>query len=236
MQGKSENIDLEELQKFATLADDWWDPSGNLKTLHIINPLRLNYINNATSLANKKVLDVGCGGGLLSEAMAASGANVMGVDANESAISVAREHADVSQLKIDYIITTAEKHADENHANYDVITCMELMEHVPDPESLLSACVRMLKPGGDLIVSTLNRNAKSYATAILGAEYLMKLLPKGTHDYAKFIKPSELAGWLRKLECNVVDISGMHYLPIVDRCMLNNDPSVNYLMHARSSG
>ncbi len=236
MQDQIENTDADELLKFERLSNDWWDPEGSLKTLHIINPLRLNYIDNAVSLANKTVLDIGCGGGLLSEAMQAKGAHVTGLDASEAVIRVAREHAELSRCQVEYVVVTAEQHAMDLNRSYDLITCMELLEHVPDPGSLFSACADMLKPGGDLIVATLNRNARSYATAILAAEYILGLLPKGTHDYAKFIKPSEIAHHLRKLDINVLDISGMHYLPVADRCFLNNDPSVNYLLHARAHG
>ena len=235
MQEQTENIDTDELHKFALLADEWWNPAGSLKTLHVINPVRLNYIDEAASIQNKTVLDIGCGGGLLSEAMADKGGIVTGLDANESAIEVAREHASQSSVRIDYVHATAEQYAEEDNKKYDVITCMDLLEHVPDPASLLTACAKMLKPGGDLFVATLNRNARSYAASILAAEYILGLLPKGTHDYAKFIKPSELSRWLRKMDFTIVDISGMHYLPVVNHCFLNNDPSVNYLLHARSS-
>jgi len=234
MQEPTENIDTNELHKFAQLADDWWDPAGSLKTLHIINPLRLNYIDAAASPGNKSVLDVGCGGGLLSEAMATLGARVTGLDANASAIEVAREHARISHSRVEYILATPEQYAAECEQTYDVITCMELLEHVPDPASVLSALGALLKPGGDLIVATLNRNAKSYVAAILAAEYVMGLVPKGTHDYAKFIRPSELVRCLRELNFTVMDVSGMHYLPVVNYCVLNNDPSVNYLLHARA--
>ena len=235
MQDQTENIDADELQKFTVLADDWWDPDGSLKTLHVINPLRLKYIDDAVSIYDRRVLDLGCGGGLLTEAMAALGAIVTGLDANESVIEIAREHAQISRSRVDYIVASAEQHADDCKGTYDLITCMELLEHIPDPASLLSACATMLKPGGDLILATLNRNARSYASAILTAEYLMGLLPKGTHDYAKFIKPSEIARWLRKLDFKVMDISGMHYLPVANHCVLNKDPSVNYLLHARAN-
>lgn len=236
MQDHIKNTDADELLKFERLCNDWWDPGGRLKTLHIINPLRLSYIDNAVSLNNKKVLDIGCGGGLLSEAMEVMGALVTGLDASESAIRVAQEHAELSRCDVNYVVSTAEQYAMENKDAYDIITCMELLEHVPDPGSLFSACADMLKPGGDLIVATLNRNARAYATAILAAEYMLGLLPRGTHDYAKFIKPSEIARQLRKLDIEVIDISGMHYLPVADRCFLNNDPSVNYLLHARAHG
>ncbi len=234
MQKQTENIDTDELHKFAELADDWWDPEGSLKTLHVINPIRLKYIDSTTPICNRKVLDIGCGGGLLSEAMSALGANVTGLDASASAIKIAREHAKMTQSQIDYVCSSTEQYAQDYNGTYDLITCMELLEHVPDPACLLSACSTLLKPGGDLFIATLNRNAKSYAAAILAAEYIMGLLPKGTHDYAKFIKPSELARWLRELDFKVVDISGMHYFPIANHCILNNDTSVNYLLHARA--
>ncbi len=234
MQEQTENIDTDELHKFEVLADDWWDPDGDLKTLHIINPLRLNYIDQASPLCDKTVLDVGCGGGLLSEAMENRGAIVTGLDTNASAVEAAREHAHLSRSRVEYFVTTAEQYAEDCQQTYDVITCMELLEHVPEPASLLSALSTLLKPGGDLIIATLNRNAKSYAAAILAAEYILGLLPKGTHDHAKFIKPSELARTLRELDFVVMDISGMHFLPFANHCILNNDPSVNYLLHARA--
>ncbi len=233
MQDQIENTDTDELLKFERLSNDWWDPNGSLKTLHIINPLRLAYIDDAVSLQGKKVLDLGCGGGLLAEAMVMEGAQVTGLDANASVISVARQHADESLCQIDYVVATAEQYAVESNENYDLITCMELIEHVPDPGSLFSACAALLRPGGDLIIASLNRNTLSYASAILAAEYILGLLPKGTHDFTKFIKPSEIAGYLRDLDIDVVDISGMHYLPFADRAFLNKDPSVNYLLHGR---
>ena len=228
------NIDKHELDKFARLSEDWWDPNGPLKTLHIINPLRLSYIDNAVSLNQKKVLDIGCGGGLLTEAMESKGAYVTGLDANESAITVARKHANLSHKKIDYVAYSAEQYALDNKKIFDVITCMELLEHVPDPASIFSACADLLKPGGDIIVATLNRNVRSYMSAVVGAEYILGLLPRGTHDYSKFIKPSEIVTELRRLNFNVVDISGMHYVPLINRCFLGDDTSVNYLLHARA--
>ena len=228
-----ENTDNYELAKFERLSSQWWDPAGALKTLHVINPLRLSYIDNIASLADRQVLDLGCGGGILAESMAARGARVTAVDANASAIEVARRHAQQNRVQVDYRVATAEQHAAASGESYDLITCMELLEHVPDPGSLLAACAAMLKPGGDLIVATLNRNARSYATAILAAEYLMGLLPRGTHDYGKFIKPSEIACCLRPLGIDVMDVSGMHYLPFLDRCFINRDPAVNYLLHGR---
>ena len=234
MEKQFDNLDKHELEKFAAMADDWWNPEGDLKTLHIINPLRLKYVDDAVSVKNKDILDIGCGGGVFSEALAAAGANVTGLDANESAINVARKHADLIGHPIEYSYSTAEEFADNSGQKFDVITCMELLEHVPEPDTLLSACATLLRPGGDLFVATINRNPKSYTAAILGAEYLLGLLPKGTHDYAKFIKPSELGRWLRAINFSIVNISGMHYLPYADRCFLNNDPSVNYLLHARA--
>jgi len=234
MPNPTDNIDAGELYKFELLREDWWNPQGNLKTLHVINPLRLKYINEAASLAGKKVLDIGCGGGLLSEAMASKGAKVTGLDANQSAIDVAQEHAIDMGYEIDYLHTSAEQYATQTSTGYDLITCMELLEHVPDPGSLISTCASLLRPGGDLIVATLNRNIRSYAMAILAAEYLLNIVPRGTHDYAKFIKPSEIARQCRQLHFDVKDISGMRYLPGIDRCMLNKDPSVNYLLHAQA--
>ena len=234
MPNPDENIDTGELHKFELLSEDWWNPQGSLKTLHVINPLRLKYIDEAAPLVGKKVLDIGCGGGLLSEAMASMGAKVTAIDANQSAINVAQEHAIEMGYEIDYLHGSAEKYAAQSPASYDLITCMELLEHVPDPGSLLSTCATLLRPGGDLIVSTLNRNIRSYAMAVLAAEYLLNLVPRGTHEYAKFIKPSEIARQCRQMQFDVQDISGMHYLPGIDHCMLNKDPSVNYLLHARA--
>lgn len=233
MQANEKNTDPDEVNKFEELASDWWDPNGSLRTLHVINPVRLDYINSASPLDNSSVLDVGCGGGLLSEAMARRGARVTGIDASEAAISAASAHASSAGLQVNYQLITAEEYAGQNTQVFDVITCMELLEHVPDPHSLLKACAAMLKPGGDLFLATLNRNARSYLGAVIAAEYLLRLLPRGTHDYARFLRPSEIASSLRSLELEVVDISGMHYLPGADRCYLNDDPSINYLLHAR---
>ena len=227
------NTDAEEIDKFEQLSDDWWDPDGSLKTLHVINPVRLQYIDDGRALKDSRVLDVGCGGGLLSEAMARRGARVTGIDASEGAIAAAIKHAGEAALEIDYQAITAEEFSKSHVARYDIITCMELLEHVPDPHSLLSACVSMLKPGGDMFLATLNRNIRAYLGAVIAAEYILNLLPRGTHDYAKFLKPSELAASLRQLDFEVVDISGMHYVPGADRCFTNDDPSINYLLHAR---
>ena len=231
----TENKDQEEIDKFEQLSEDWWDPSGSLRTLHVINPVRLQYVDDARSLNDSRVLDVGCGGGLLSEAMARRGAQVTGIDASEGAIHAARTHAREENLDIDYQSITAEAYSESQAQEFDIITCMELLEHVPDPHSLLAACTQMLKPGGDLFLATLNRNIRAYLGAVLAAEYLLKLLPRGTHDYGKFLKPSEISASLRELGLDVVDISGMHYVPGADRCFINDDPSINYLLHARKS-
>lgn len=235
MSEQLQNLDPAEINKFEQLADDWWDPTGNLKTLHVINPVRLNYIRDRTSLSDRSVLDIGCGGGLLTEALARCGAEVTGLDANESAILVARQHAEDENLRINYLHDTVESFSQKSSEQFDIITCMELLEHVPDPSALVQSCSGLLKKGGNLFLATINRNAKAYTTVILGAEYLLGLLPRGTHDYAKFIKPSELSEWLRKSGFQVSDISGMHYIPLADRCILNSDPSVNYLMHAQNN-
>jgi len=234
MAEQPDNTDTRELEKFDRLSREWWDPAGKLKTLHVINPLRLQYIDDAAAIGGRRVLDIGCGGGLLSEAMAARGARVTGLDANASLIEVARDHARQSGLRIDYHAATAEEHAAESKDTYDVITCMELLEHVPEPGRLLGTCAGMLAPGGDLVIATLNRNAHAYASAILGAEYILKLLPRGTHDYGRFLRPSEIAACLRKHAIDVIDISGMRYVPGAERCFLNRDPAVNYLLHGRA--
>lgn len=226
------NIDESETAKFSALADEWWDSNGPLSTLHDINPVRLNYIKQAVDLAGKHVLDVGCGGGILSESLCKESAVVTGIDASQEAINIARLHSDTANLKINYVESSAERHAQQNPEAYDVITCMELLEHVPDPESLLAACADMLKPGGHLFASTINRNLKSYLGTVLAAEYLLKLIPRGTHDYARFIKPAELAEWCRKSGLTVLDISGMAYLPFVHSAWLKRNPDMNYLLHA----
>lgn len=227
------NLDATELGKFEKLASEWWDPAGSLRTLHDINPARLEYIAQTTPLSGKTVLDVGCGGGLLAEAMALKGARVTGIDASESLISAATLHARQGEVNINYLCTTAEEFSGQHAAAFDVITCMELLEHVPDVPSLLSACAGMLKPGGHLFLSTINRTVKAYLSAVIGAEYLLGLLPRGTHQYEKFITPAELANSLRKSGLTLLDIAGMHYLPWLKRVMISNSPSVNYLGYAR---
>jgi len=229
----NENLDKAELAKFSALADQWWDPEGQLKTLHVMNPARLAYIDGVvTHLDGKQVLDVGCGGGILAEAMARKGASVTGLDASEDAISVACVHGRQSDLVIDYFVTTPEKFANQQAGSFDVVSCMELLEHVPDPESVIAACAKLVKPGGHVIFSTVNRTPRAYALAVLAAEYLFRLLPRGTHDYAQFIRPSELAAWCRRQHLSVRHITGLIYLPLLDTCALSRNTDINYLLHA----
>jgi 2-polyprenyl-6-hydroxyphenyl methylase/3-demethylubiquinone-9 3-methyltransferase len=227
-----QNYDTEELSKFAALASHWWDTNGELKTLHQINPLRLCYISKITPLAGKSVIDIGCGGGILSESMAAQGAEVTGIDMNKPVIDVAKLHQLESGSTVEYLHTSAESIAAERPAQYDVVTCLEMLEHVPDPASIIQACAHLVKPGGHVFFSTLNRNPKSYLFAILGAEYLLKILPKNTHDYAKFIRPSELSLWARQAGLVPREIQGISYNPFTETFKLTDDVSVNYLYHA----
>lgn len=224
------NADPIELEKFSQLAHRWWDPSSEFKPLHEINPLRLNYINSITALSGKTVLDVGCGGGILSESMAALGAQVTGIDLGDKALQVARLHLLESGQEVSYRKIAVEDLAAEQPGHYDVVTCMELLEHVPDPSSTVNACAQLAKPGGHVFFSTLNRNPKSYLFAVIGAEYLLHLLPRGTHDYAKFIKPSELAQFCRNAGLNISDISGMSYHPLYKTYSLGQNTDVNYLL------
>lgn len=228
------NADYIELQKFAELAHKWWDKNSEFKPLHEINPLRLEYIDSIASLAGKRVLDVGCGGGILSESMYFKGADVTGIDLGEKALSVAKLHQLESGAKVNYRYVAVEQLANEAPASYDVITCMEMLEHVPDPEAVVQACARLVKPGGKVFFSTIHRNPKAYLFAVIGAEYVLNLLPKGTHDYAKFIKPSELSAWVRHAGLHVAGLKGMHYNPLTKIFSLGEDVSVNYLMHAQS--
>ncbi|MFL0806806.1 MAG: bifunctional 2-polyprenyl-6-hydroxyphenol methylase/3-demethylubiquinol 3-O-methyltransferase UbiG [Oceanobacter sp.] len=226
-----QNVDASEIAKFEALASRWWDPESEFKPLHDINPLRCNYIDDLAHLAGKTVLDVGCGGGILSEAMAQRGAQVSGIDMGEAPLNVAKLHALESGLEINYRQIPVEQLAEEQPESFDTVTCLEMLEHVPDPASVIRACTRLVKPGGKVFFSTLNRNPKSYAFAIVGAEYLLRLLPAGTHDYAKFIKPSELSQWCRDAGLNVTDMTGMVYNPLTRIYKLkDNDVSVNYLM------
>lgn len=227
------NADQIELQKFAQLAHKWWDKNSEFKPLHEINPLRLNYINNLAPLNNKRVLDVGCGGGILSESMYFKGADVTAIDLGEKALSVAKLHQLESGAKVNYRYISVEQLASEQPASFDVVTCMEMLEHVPDPAAVIAACAQLVKPGGMVFFSTINRNPKAYLYAVIGAEYVLNLLPKGTHDYAKFIKPSELSAWARQAGLNVSGLKGMSYNPLTKIYALSDDVSVNYLMHTQ---
>jgi len=226
----TENADPIELEKFSDLAHRWWDPNSEFKPLHDINPLRLDYIDRLVPLAGKRVVDVGCGGGILTEAMAEKGADVMGVDLGDKALAVAKLHLLESGRKVDYRKIAAEDLAEQMPGAFDVVTCMEMLEHVPDPESIVRACAQMAKPGGTVVFSTLNRNPKSYLFAIIGAEYVLNLLPRGTHDYARFVKPSELAAWTRAAGLEVTDVTGMSYNPMRKTYSLGRDTGVNYIM------
>jgi len=223
------NADPLELEKFNQLAHRWWDASSEFKPLHEINPLRLEYINRIVPLPGKSVLDVGCGGGILSESMAGMGAQVTGIDLGDKALQVAKLHLLESGKQVDYRKIAVEDLAEQNPGSFDLITCMEMLEHVPDPASTVRACAQLVKPGGHVFFSTLNRNPKSYLFAIIGAEYLLNLLPRGTHDYAKFIKPSELAQFCRNAGLSVTDICGMSYNPLNKIYSLGKDTGVNYL-------
>jgi len=224
------NADPLELDKFGDLAHRWWDPNSEFKPLHDINPLRLDWIEAKAGLAGQKVLDVGCGGGLLSEGMAARGAMVTGIDLSEKPLGVAKLHLLESGQKVDYRKIAVEELADEMPGAFDVVTCLEMLEHVPNPSSIVVACARLVKPGGQVFFSTLNRNPKSYLLAVIGAEYVLNMLPKGTHDYARFIKPSELARWAKMASLEPQELIGMSYNPLNKNYSLGKDTSVNYLM------
>lgn len=227
------NADPAELQKFSELAHRWWDPASEFKPLHDINPLRLGWINGKADLLDKTVLDVGCGGGILAESMASAGAKVTGIDLSERALSVARLHLFESGLSVDYRLISAEDLAEEMPAHFDVVTCMEMLEHVPDPASTIAACARLVKPGGHVFFSTLNRNLKAYVQAIIGAEYVLNMLPRGTHEYAKFIKPSELSRHCRNAGLDTHELIGLSYNPLSRVYSLGRDTDVNYLLHTR---
>ena len=228
----TDNLDPDEISKFEAMAQKWWDPNSEFKPLHAINPLRLGYIAERAPLNGSNVLDIGCGGGLLTEAMAKEGARVTGIDMGEMPLQIAKLHLHESNLDIRYERSTAEDYALQHPGQFDVVTCLEMLEHVPDPSSVINACHTLLKPGGQLFLSTINRNPKSYLFAIIGAEYVLQLLPKGTHDFDKFIKPSELASAIRAESLDLKDICGMNYNPITQVYKLGQDTDVNYLMHA----
>ena len=228
---ESLNADPREIAQFEALANKWWDPNGEFKPLHQINPLRLGFVAERVTLNGAKVLDVGCGGGILSESMADLGASVMGIDLAETSLAVARLHLLESGQEVDYRHSSVELLAEAMPGQFDVVTCMEMLEHVPDPGSAISACARLVKPGGSLFFSTINRNPKAYLMAVLGAEYLLRLLPAGTHDYSKFIKPSELAGWCRDASLVVEELTGLHYHPLSRDFSLGPNVDVNYLVH-----
>ena len=227
------NVDAGEIAKFDEMAHRWWDPQGEYRPLHEINPLRLDYIESRVgALEGLQVLDVGCGGGLLSEGLARRGAHVTGIDLGENALDVARMHLFESGLEVDYQLRSAEDMAVAKPGQFDVVTCMEMLEHVPDPGSVLTACAQLLNPGGHLVVATLNRTPKAFALAIVGAEYVLRWLPRGTHEYARFIRPSEMEAWMRAADLRMRDLMGLHYDPLARRYHLGPGVDVNYLAHA----
>ncbi|HHJ12940.1 MAG TPA: bifunctional 2-polyprenyl-6-hydroxyphenol methylase/3-demethylubiquinol 3-O-methyltransferase UbiG [Gammaproteobacteria bacterium] len=229
MEHTNPNVDPAEIGKFEALASRWWDPHSEFKPLHDINPLRLDYIDQHAPLNGRKVIDVGCGGGLLSEGMASRGADVTGIDMGEAPLTVARLHRHESGLDVHYERTTVEDMAAEHPGAFDTVTCLEMLEHVPDPASVVNACAQLVRPGGDVFFSTINRNPKAWLLAIVGAEYLLRMLPRGTHDYRKFIRPSELERWARNAGLELRDLTGMCYNPLTREYSLGQDVDVNYL-------
>ncbi|MFZ9348778.1 MAG: bifunctional 2-polyprenyl-6-hydroxyphenol methylase/3-demethylubiquinol 3-O-methyltransferase UbiG [Arenimonas sp.] len=227
------NVHPHEIEKFGALASRWWDANGPQRPLHELNPVRLSYVCGFQPLSGRRVLDVGCGGGLLTEAMAAEGAQVTGIDLSEQLIDIARLHLLESGLKAEYRVISAEAMAAEQPAGFDAVTCMEMLEHVPDPQAIVQACFELLKPGGRLFLSTINRTPAAFALAVVGAEYVARLLPKGTHDYRSFIKPSELAAALRQSGFQLEDVSGLQYNPLTHKASIGSNTAVNYLMAAR---
>ncbi len=229
------NVDPNEIHKFNEIQHDWWNPLGQCAPLHHINPLRLQFIQDRVNLADKKVVDIGCGGGILTESLAKAGAFATGIDLSHTALDAAHKHSLEHNLHIHYDCISAEDFANNHPGEFDVVTCMELLEHVPDPQSILQACHKLLKPNGKLFLSTINRNVKSYAFAIIGAEWILNLIPRGTHNYAKFIKPSELSQWARNAELHLNDFTGMTYNPFTKNYKLSDDISVNYLAYGEKS-
>ena len=227
------NVDPKEISKFEERASRWWDPNSEFKPLHEINPLRANFIDRLSGVAGKRLIDVGCGGGILAESMAQRGASVTGIDMGAAPLNVARIHQLESGVEVEYQQTTAEQMAQSHPGAFDVVCCLEMLEHVPDPAAVVQACAELCQGGGDLYFSTINRSPKSYLFAVLGAEYVLKLLPKGTHDYSRFIKPSELAGWIRDADLELREMTGLLYNPITGNYRLQaGDVSVNYMVHA----
>ncbi|MGB0955888.1 MAG: bifunctional 2-polyprenyl-6-hydroxyphenol methylase/3-demethylubiquinol 3-O-methyltransferase UbiG [Panacagrimonas sp.] len=228
------NVDADEIRKFESIANTWWDPKGEMAPLHAINPVRVRYIDHSIGgLKGKRALDVGCGGGLLSQALADGGADVLGIDMAAASIEVARAHARQTANDARYELICAEDLARKSAADFDLVCCLEMLEHVPDPGSVIKACAALVRPGGDVIFSTINRNPKSFALAIVGAEYLLGLLPRGTHDYAKLIRPSELCEWCRQADLDVIELKGLRYNPLLKSASLSDDVDVNYLLHCR---
>lgn len=230
------NVDAGEIARFQASASRWWDPDGEMRPLHDLNPVRLEYVERAGPLEGRAAVDVGCGGGLLSEAMARRGARVVGLDLAEDLLEVARLHAIESGVRVDYRLESAEQHAESNEGRYDVVTCMEMLEHVPDPESVVRSLARLVRPGGHVFVSTLNRTPRAYLFAVLGAEYVLRLLPTGTHSYEKFIRPSELVAWARPAGLAHLDVAGLDYDPFSRTAKLSTDARINYLAHFRRTG
>lgn len=227
-----QNVDQQEIAKFEAVASRWWDLEGEFKPLHRINPLRLNYIQQrADAVFGKKILDVGCGGGILAESMAREGADVTGLDMGAEPLQVARLHSLETGIKVTYVQETVEQHANEHAGLYDIVTCMEMLEHVPDPRSVVLACAKLVKPGGHVFFSTINRNNKAWLMAVIGAEYVLKMVPKGTHDVKKFIRPSELIGWIDETPLRERHMIGLHYNPVTDHFKLAPNVDVNYMVH-----